>query len=337
MSSSANDWQALLWDCPNCGNTNIQGDLCPTCGTFKDQVKGGGKRSKKSEGNSGFQPMSATPSYEPPINTDSFTKPPPPDLAGLSGVKGASDRLFLLNRGHENFVAGFSRRLAINWTFPVIVIILGLVSAFLFAIGYQPYVNYVQLNQNGKTITGTVTDKRTSVSSGRNRSTTYYIKYQYIAEDRSFTREQSVTSSIYNRYVKGARITVVYLPDSPQVSLLSGDAAYNDGTLITIGIWAIETIVILILIFFWVRHMLRNQYLTQKGQIIEGRVVGSSITRSKSTYTLKMKYEFISPTSGKKITRSESRVRNDLKQSGAPNWGRLVAVLYADDHTYRVL
>jgi hypothetical protein len=50
-----------------------------------------------------------------------------------------------------------------------------------------------------------------------------------------------------------------------------------------------------------------------------------------------MKYEFISPTSGKKITRSESRVRNDLKQSGAPNWGRLVAVLYADDHTYRVL
>jgi hypothetical protein len=60
-------------------------------------------------------------------------------------------------------------------------------------------------------------------------------------------------------------------------------------------------------------------------------------TDSDDDYQVTLRYCFQSPTTGKRIECTDQGQRNALKGIPLPEPGTPLAIMYADDHTYRVL
>lgn len=330
---TTSDWNSLQWTCNSCGTSAIQGDVCPNCGSFKDAPKDPNKRYAT---NYTVVPDSiVAPSYTANSSgqLQRFTEEPPVNSATFLPQKAP----FLFNQRHAAFVEGRSRRLSVNWALHFMFLLFGGMALGFAIFGSFQYMGLRDLNARGIEVPATLIDHRYTISTGKSTTYTYFVKYQYTANDRILTSEQTVSRSIYNGYVKNAKVTVHYLPDAPTTVRLSGKFADDEGItnafyLSLAGFMGVAIAAILV-----VNSMLRNQRLSSGGQIVVGQVLGSELTRSKSTYSLKLRYEFVSPQTGKLLTRKESLVRNDLRNSGKPSGGVPINILYLDDRTFRAL
>jgi len=343
----------LTWNCSKCGAKNLQGDVCPFCGAFNDAPKGNTKYKTPTPAaapnyNTAYQDFTSTSwvsSLQTPVTSDSFSAVPAsvPMIIPQEGPVTSDDffasgkKPFLLNRGNEGIVEGRSRHIARSWsayTVPLIFLVI------MFAVTLMTLPNYqlvTALESRGRSVTGAVANKRYTVSTGKSRSTTYYLAYTYTVAGKSYRIEQSVSSGIYNMNNVGGQVTVSYLPENPAQARLGGDDK-DDGGIIsgfygTVAGWVAFAITCI----FCLNHILRNLRLATQGQLVTGRVIGAHMSRNKNSYTLALTYAFKSPTTGKTLQRKESRGRNVLKLKGAPAYGIPVRVLYVDDKTYRVM
>jgi hypothetical protein len=380
MSQSSDPYaiENLIWDCPNCGMKRVQGDVCPNCGTFKDNIKAGPQfkapvpapaaappshtqallpyagepapplKASSLEGADApyrdtFRPLAAS-TMESPVSTETFT-------TGAFGrkEKTKNDALaydtfglppkapFLFNQAHAGFAAGTSRQLARYWSGYVFTIIFVIGAIGFFAFSLDQYNFLTALRVRGQTVTGTVTDRYSRVSSGKSSSTSYYVTIQYLALDNRYTVTQSVSNGVYYRLALQQKVPIRYLPENPNRARLSGPYADDTGievafyisiaSLIGMGVWLV----------FWADYLIRQRSLARDGQVIEVPLTSAKLSRNKSTYTLTIRYQFTSPLTGKTLKRRESTIRNDLSKNGAPAAGRTVQLVYLNDRTFRAL
>lgn len=124
----------------------------------------------------------------------------------------------------------FMRRqvLGPNWLGPAL---LGIALAVILGFVFAPSISLRRdLAAHGKETVGSVTSKYTEIHSSRGGSerTLYYVSYQFTVNPNSpvaetFTNsKQEVSETVWPRYYVGRPVYVTYLPQSPDVSILSG-------------------------------------------------------------------------------------------------------------------
>jgi hypothetical protein len=357
----------LTWDCHKCGAKNLQGDVCPFCGTFNNDApkknrnnggsnvdwntsfRGASQDAAAADYSTGYREFTSvgSASYtEAPITTDTFTGAPAAPIPAYNPTVppittdnffASGKKPFLFNKANEGIVEGRSRHIVRTWSLYFVLGFFALFMGVMTGVTYPNFQLVTDLDARGREAEGTITSKRTTTSSGRNRSTTYYLKFDYRVGGQRYTTEQSVASRIYNVNSQGSKVTVRYVPDTPARARLGGDDIDDDGVrtgfyLVIVGWTGFAILCVLAL-----NHMMKNARLSAQGQLVTGRIVGAQLSRSKNSYTLNLTYAFTSPSSGKTIQRKESTNRNDLKNNGAPAYGLPVQVLYVDDRTYRVM
>ena len=145
-----------------------------------------------------------------------------------------------------------------------------------------------------------------------------------------------MSSGDYYALAYDSQVQVRYLPDDPGQARLTGTYADDSATLFDI-LGVLAAIAIPIILFGYLPwYTWRNYQLAKYGRIVNGTIVDAQLTRSKSTYTLRLSYQFTSPISSETLMRTESRTRNDLQYS-IPTSGTPVQVLFLKDDRYRVL
>jgi hypothetical protein len=235
-------------------------------------------------------------------------------------------------------VEGTSRGIAVSWwAYLTPVLLFGLMVIFT-GMSLPNYQLVTSLESRGMDANGIVTDKYSRTSTGKNRTTTYYLTYNYAVGGKTYpTIEQAVSFNIYNANSKTSKVVVRYLPEVPTRARLGGDdkddESIKTGFYALIAGWTGYAIMCVLIL----NHVMRNWKLVGQGQLVTGRIVGSHISRSKNSYTLHLTYAFTSPTSGRTLQRKESTGRNDLRKASAPASGIPVSILYVDDRTYRVM
>ncbi len=267
-------------------------------------------------------------------------------MIGLAPYR-APQNLFLLNPKNEAFLKGDSPKLdslpfiggyflygcmALFLIIPIVIAIFAVLEIQIRG----------ELDQHGVVTSATVTNRRisTSTNSKGQRSTSYYITYEFYAGTSNndnpmpYTYEQAVSSGTYNSVVEGSKIDIRYLPNDPNTSRVLNDSA-NDPRLILI-FCAIFMIAPLVFIYSIRRASSRNKRLAVEGQLLTGRITEAKLRRAKSNYQLSVRYSFMSP-EGMELGKQELRVRNDLKDGGIPEPGTPVTVIYMNPKLYRVL
>lgn len=292
--------------------------------------------------------------YEPPVTSEDFgpggkqkngagwsswAKPKNDGFAGSAAALGVLPvkEPFLFNRANNSFAYGISRTLARSWSGHILTIMFTVGAVLFFAYAFDQYSFLTALNARGVQTNATVTNTVRRVSSGKSSSTSYYVDFTYYVADTLYSVEQSVGYATYAALRIGETIPVKYLPEAPNRARLSGAYADDNGIVLMLVAAIVGLVSMLVWSILWLNRTLRQARLARDGQIVIAQVIGSNLSRSKSTYTLNLRYSFTSPTTGTVLKRKESTVRNDLKPNGAPAVGREVRVVYLNDGLYRVL
>ncbi len=269
------------------------------------------------------------PNPEQPIQ-EGRTPLPTPESSTISAD------VFLLNPKNKTFVEGKTHR-------PVSPVSgFTLVVLFAFAVGgiaalvmvLREWVVVVQLSAYGESTAGLVVDHRTE--SGED-STTYYITFRYVIDDRLYIQEQAVGESAYDQFANSSRVVVRYFPADPNIARLTEPDTDTVGhnVLITLSIVVLNT-------FMWwkvrgtIKKNRRYQQLGREGRMVTGEVLRSEGHKDEDGYIVTMHYCFQSP-SGRPLLGKVSRTRNDLKRKPLPEPGTPLVVLYLDDTSYELL
>jgi hypothetical protein len=250
---------------------------------------------------------------------------------------------FLLLPRNKNFSLGKVRYPAIKDRSAIFFIALMQLFTLAFC-GYSVYGAYVvnQIAQYGQITMGTVTSR----SITRGKSTSYYLTYTYQAVPgtqaaRSYQNKQSVSRGTYDRHPINSRVSVAYLPDDPATSRLGGPDREDGSTLILVPIMGLVVLIPTAFLAHLIKQVFQDREFAQKGHIIGGRLldVQGVMTGGKNRYfRLDVEYAFLSPQSGREITKRQSTPRNDLKgKKNLPQPGEPVAVLYVDDKHFKML
>lgn len=244
---------------------------------------------------------------------------------------------FLLHPAHAEFLNNSKRKLVGSTIGSLILLsIVGLICAGL-GLGLTAYAINEQtlqdsLAQNGIVKLAVVTDGHVT----RGRSTSYYITYTYDAEVNgefeTFSREESVSSTLYNKSDIGDRISIRYLPSDPGTAR-AVDEPFRG--IVFVGLGLLFIILGLVVIFSHLRQYRRDRRLENDGQIVTGTILNSSTKGFGNKRQLHVQYEFHSPY-GAVLTGKQSAARRDIEPSNLPP-GTKVAVVYYDDSIFRML
>lgn len=258
----------------------------------------------------------------------------------------ASPNTFLLNPKHDRFLNGEERKFkdfgcVTSVLLGFMMLIFAVVGIGMAYAGVNEIITRLRLNQSGVEARAEIINLDFTSSTNKGRTTyTYYITYAYFVrtdnpdQPARYTFRQKVSNDTYNSLSDGSKITVRYLPDSPEISRFVDDTE-DDGKLFAL-IGSLIAGGTLVASSFSLRTRARNRRLEHEGQFIAGKITETNGMSMKSGYQVTLTYTFISP-EGSSLTRKESAIRNDLRKKALPAIGTPVAVVYADEKVYRVL
>jgi hypothetical protein len=275
-----------------------------------------------------------------PVKTakEAFTMTAQPALGAMQ-EQGASPNLFLINpSGNLKFVTGQTKQIGSPTTAYVFIAIFVLVALGIG--GYFGYkmIQYNQLETSGVPDEAEITDGTST--RGRRGGTTYNVTYEYRVNGRTYTRDQDISGTLWNKIDRvgtGMEVDIKYLASDPSIVVLAGefkdDTEKNRDTLV-LAIAVPICLGIALLIFM---NNQTNQKLANEGQLLRGQVVSAVGRRgSKNTYNVTLKYDFTTP-NGKQITKQQVQNRPDLRNGPLPSPGTPVAVLYVNDKLQRLM
>ena len=249
--------------------------------------------------------------------------------------------MFLFNDGNRAFVEGTSQKIVNPPRWELLIWLLLIVAALLGAALAPEWVIQRALAAQGHETQGTITGHHTYTTSNKNGTTTHYVlTIVFMAtagphEGQEFAVNESIGGFAYGELAIGASMPISFLPDDPNTARLAGQyTEHIENTMIPVAI--ILFVLLLVCVVMARRSQQRTRRLTQTGQFIVGEVVQCTGSKVKSSYSINLKYAFRSPT-GQILIRKESTYRNDLDSATLPQEGTPVAVLYADDKTFRVM
>jgi hypothetical protein len=232
-----------------------------------------------------------------------------------------------------------------------LLLTIGSIAAACFLWGSDMLRDTRELMSHGVIADGIIT-ARTHASTGPSgQGMPYLLSYQFTLPDgHTITLTESVPPSVYNAFPPGAAVTIRYAADGDDARLALAEA--EDSRLITaplalafgagLLLWA-AYLGILKTTAVW-----KDARLTLYGKVLTGRVLTCQRTippqaRSLLDYTpvfarydIDLRYRFISP-SGHVIQHAARQNRPDLAHTPLPRFGAGVAVLYLNDHVFRVL
>ncbi|MBN1202594.1 MAG: DUF3592 domain-containing protein [Anaerolineae bacterium] len=295
------------WMCKFCRTENITGDVCPNCGADRASGQASAKERRRAR--------------------------------AASGNWMASEQPFLFHPGNRRFLQGKSRGLSGTATGGLIAVLLVLVLAMVglfVVVGIPHWLQARELDRSGVITQGTVIER--DIHEDDEGSDTYYVRYSFVAGDgRAYERQQQVSRSNYSNWARGATVRVKYLTGDPAVSRLVDDNTADSGSRIVLIISVVAIALVMIFVVLAVDQRSRNRRLASKGQLLRGEVlVCTGHKDSDGDYFVTLRYCFLSP-EDREITARDRRLANDLKHASLPAPGTAVAVLYADDDTYKVL
>jgi hypothetical protein len=185
---------------------------------------------------------------------------------------------------------------------------------------YAEWQTYTLLQDTGATIEGVITGRRIDKDS---EGDTYYVTYQYTAplpqgDRQRFSREESVSSSLYATLTPETRVTVRYAPSEPEVARLEQVFGRPSPFNFCIsGMGGLFTLIGLVMIGGSLRSLYIARQLTSRGQPAEGVLVDRwTDTDSEGDKTYIVAYRF-SPPGGPPVTAAEySRKAYDTCQIG---------------------
>lgn len=273
--------------------------------------------------------------FQPAESTDAVQ---PIESSATAMISAPSFEPFLLVPQTRKFFTGESRRLPIQdlwlivffmlFTFLSVILLIGILSEFTDA---------WRLQQSGVITQGRISSR--TISSGK--STSYYLIYQFNVNgsDTKFTRKQAVRHATYEQHPEGSPVTVAYLPNNPNISRLAGKDSDDSVMQTSLPVSIFMVFFTGAFMVFLLRPVARDRWLARNGRILEGKVVkcDGRMAGSKHRYfRLMVQYQFLSP-SGLTLSGKQDARRDDMRYKLRPGPGTPVAVLYADDHNYKML
>ncbi|MBZ0305059.1 MAG: DUF3592 domain-containing protein [Anaerolineae bacterium] len=192
--------------------------------------------------------------------------------------------------------------------------------------------NDLDLKNDGVLTQGKMIDHDLSENS---EGTGYYITYFFVANDRTYTKEQSVSSDLFYRFTPDAPVTIRYLPTNPDKSRIEGEGMSPWAFL---GFSVCWMSFVMLAVWGIVHQADQNELLVKKGQLIEGTVVSaSSYNDSDDGYSIKLKYRFVSPDGGQMVVKTYQFAASDHKGEALPVQGTCLKILYYTDKHHQVL
>lgn len=168
---------------------------------------------------------------------------------------------------------------------------------------------------------------------------TYYVVFEYVANDRRLTREQQVDEALYTRAEQGARLEIEYSSVDPSAARIAGTNSW----LLSMGALVAGSLLTLVSSVFLVKLIKMNRRLRdrlQKGKLIKGQLLEVSTGEDRDyegeIYTCTIvKARFRTP-AGRTI-QGEKRYRTTRGKEHPPSNEETVAIFYIDDKDWEVL
>lgn len=190
----------------------------------------------------------------------------------------------------------------------------------------------LDLKNKGVLTRGKMVDHDLSEDSEGN---SYYITYVFAANDRVYKREQNVSSDLFYRFEPDAPLIIRYLPTNPDKSRIEGEGMSPWPFL---GFSMCWMSFVMLAVWGTVHQADQNDLLVKKGQLIEGTVVSaSSYNDSDDGYSIKLKYNFVSPEDGQVVVKTYKFAASDHKGEVLPVQGTRLMILYHTDKHHQVL
>lgn len=260
---------------------------------------------------------------------------------GFSDSVSIPEDIFILNPTHQKMVTG-KRAYGYYWKqYGLIGLFLSLFFAVIILVSLPGLLTEVRLATLKTAQTkGEVLDHRISRSK---KSTSYYVRYQFTVDGRTYEREEAVSGSEYNSYEVGGSAPITYVAGDPNTSHLGENGIRWAEMMPAIIMGGFSLIFLVVWMGSSLPHYLRIRRMKRDGQLLLGRLKSSNgnlVTRGsgksrRTDYDVTIYCEFTTPT-GKAINTNSTFARNDLKKTVLPESGT-IAVLYVSDEDYLVL
>ncbi|XSG77761.1 DUF3592 domain-containing protein [Herpetosiphon llansteffanensis] len=191
---------------------------------------------------------------------------------------------------------------------------------------------------NGDDTQATITQLR---AEDNGDDTSYFVDYRFDVpingNSRTVESSHIINQETYNTLSEGATVLVRYDPANPEVSKLSELVNWNNVLIqlafaVMFGLFGG-----LALIFFVIRPWRLTKALRARGQMLPGQIINASAEKDgDGDWNLEVKYYFVSP-HGVGITKTQSAIRNDLRNTAPPPANTPIVVMYADEGNFTLL
>lgn len=288
---------ADAWFCEYCEAENAGGDTCQSCGAARP----------------------GAPARQAPVPEN-------------------DEALFLVNPANRALLSGKSKRLTgslgigCGLLFMIPFLLAGIL---VIVMAFNEMSDYNELRAYGVITQGEYVSRR--ISTDDDGDDTYYVSFQYTYNDQSYTNEQRASWSTYDRFEKGARVNIEYVPHNPGISKIEGTNTASDFQFLLIfaGIWnVIVWPFTLIMVINW----RGNRILVREGQFVRGELLAiNGSLDSDDDFNVKVQYSFVAPDSGELLFKTENQTSNALKDKPLPPKGSPIMVLYRSAQHFKIL
>jgi hypothetical protein len=254
---------------------------------------------------------------------------------------------FLLEPVRLAFARGAARHLpgSSGWTAIIgltFVILLFLLILFSLFVSYHHWQIAVQVENTGTAHPAKIVARDyASTEDGTSYSVTFEFEIPLLDNKAQVFRiRQPVNDATYERLPEGSDVTVKYLSDDPATAQLAGPD-YNPPDIRTPILFVPILIVYCSIIgFAAIRKIREDRAMGHPGKVVRGVLTFSQLHNDEDGSVLSVKYEFVSPLTGLKI--SGKQFKNNFHSDKAqllpsPAPGVPVAVLYWNESHYMML
>lgn len=206
------------------------------------------------------------------------------------------------------------------------------IGAVVIGLALRDIFVWQALGDHGVTTPGAITGKRISIGDD---SDTYYVIFEYVYNGSSYSGEQSVDYSFYDRAERGAYVDVLLLPENPGIVKL---ADHNEPPTFLVFFAVCWNGIVWTIAIGMFSASGRYRQLMREGQMIRGEIASiKGHTDSDDDYIITVEYAFRAPDDGTLIIGKQRHTRNDLKRERLPRQGTPVAVMYRNKNHYQML
>lgn len=267
--------------------------------------------------------------------------------------------IFLLDPDNGYIISGKDAFLHIIWQeilWLCTLLFLFVMFTILFLHGADKWSKVHALNQSATVAQGKVIRHRQTVTGSMNQSILYYVTYQYTlpGTNTTYTKEEFVDRSIYDRFEDGTIVDIKYTESDPTQAILARDFAplqVETSIIIETILGITGALVIVIYGIPVLKQCWGDEILRRKGHLLQGQVLhchhiapmeGKKVLPSEDEsaigehFWIELAYRFKTP-DGKEIRGVAKRQRNDLHHKALPQFGAPVAIWYLDAEHYRLL